>query len=146
MNALRKRRLTVLIVIVLGLMAVVFLVLFALRQNINLYYTPSELASGKVPIGQNFRIGGLVKKNSVSHRQGLSVDFILTDTVREIAVHFNGILPDLFREGQGIVALGKLDGSGRMIASQVLAKHDSNYMPPAVTDAIAKAKGGQNDT
>lgn len=146
MNPTRKRRLTALLVILLGLMAVVFLVLFALRQNINLYYTPSELVSGKVSAGQTFRIGGLVKQNSVKHGQGLTVDFILTDTVREVVVHFNGILPDLFREGQGIVALGRLDEKGRVIAQEVLAKHDSNYMPPAVTAAIAKAKGVQNDS
>jgi len=144
MNQLRKQRLLTIITLLLGAMAVVFLLLFALSQNINLYYTPSQLVSGNVTKNTTFRIGGLVKPGTVKHSDGLSVNFVLTDTANEVAVSFTGLLPDLFREGQGIVAQGKLDEHGVIIASEVLAKHDSNYMPPSVKAAIADAKGVSN--
>jgi len=141
MNKYRKQKLYWLIFITLGLSIAVALALYALRQNINVFYTPSQVLQGEVPKGRTFRIGGLVEKGSVQHAQkGLSVSFMLTDTANTIKVAYLGILPDLFREGQGIVAQGKLNPEGIFIASQVLAKHDENYMPPEVRAAIASAK------
>ena len=115
------------------------LTLNALDSNIALYVTPTEVLAGKAPQGKAFRIGGLVKEGSVK-RQDMTVRFIITDTAKEIPVAYTGILPDLFREGQSVVATGTLEGSTRFIAEEVLAKHDENYMPPEAAEAIAKAK------
>ena len=161
MNPRRKKRLTIVISILVGLGAVAGLVLFALSQNIDLFYTPSEIHNGKkdtgikAQIGQRIRIGGLVVPGSV-HRdpENLKVNFTLADMRMPIVfndddlivtVKYDGILPDLFREGQGIVANGVLmagDGSGNLIidASEVLAKHDENYMPKELADAIKEEK------
>ena len=106
------------------------LILNALNSNIALYVTPSEVAAGKAPKGQTFRIGGMVKDGSLK-RDELVVHFIITDLVKEIPVSYKGILPDLFKEGKGAVVQGKLDSDGQFVASEVLAKHDENYMPPA---------------
>ena len=115
------------------------LVLNALNSNIALYVTPSEVKAGKAPQGQAFRIGGMVKDGSV-HRDNLVVHFVVTDTAQEIPVAYKGILPDLFKEGKGAVIQGKLGTDGVFVASEVLAKHDENYMPPAAKDAIDQAK------
>ncbi|MDD5250763.1 MAG: cytochrome c maturation protein CcmE [Rhodocyclaceae bacterium] len=117
------------------------LVLNALNSNIALYVTPSEVAAGKAPHGQAFRIGGLVKDGSLK-RDNLTVHFVVTDTVKEIPVAYTGILPDLFKEGRGAVVQGKLDADGRFIASEVLAKHDENYMPPEAKRAVEQAQNG----
>ncbi len=117
-------------------------VLNALDSNIALYVTPSEIAAGKAPQGKAFRIGGLVKAGSLK-RESVTVSFVVTDTVKEIPVSYTGILPDLFKEGKGVVAQGKLDASGRFLASEVLAKHDENYMPPAAKDALDQAQKAQ---
>lgn len=117
------------------------LVLNALNSNIAFYVTPSEVADGKAPKSQAFRIGGMVKQGSLS-REGLTVHFVITDTVKDIAVAYTGILPDLFQEGKGAVVQGRLDGQGRFQASEVLAKHDENYMPPQAQHAIDQAKKG----
>ncbi|HKB54374.1 MAG TPA: cytochrome c maturation protein CcmE [Ramlibacter sp.] len=115
------------------------LVLNALNSNIALYVTPSEVAAGKAPHNAAFRIGGLVKNGSL-RRDNLTVHFIVTDTVREIPVEYTGILPDLFKEGKGAVVEGRLAPDGQFVASEVLAKHDENYMPPAAKDAVQQAK------
>ena len=114
------------------------LILFALSKSINLYYTPKQVVAGEVPKGATFRLGGMVKKESLHHsKQKLAVSFVLTDlNHHEVTVKYAGILPDLFREGQGIVAQGKLNASGQMVAQEVLAKHDENYMPKAAKDAL----------
>lgn len=117
------------------------LVLNALNSNIAFYVTPSEVAEGKAPKSQAFRIGGMVKQGSLS-REGLTVHFVITDTVKDIAVAYTGILPDLFQEGKGAVVQGRLDSQGRFQASEVLAKHDENYMPPQAQHAIDQAKKG----
>ncbi len=141
MNEVRKRRLFLIIFLLLGIGTAITLALYALRQNINLYYTPTQVERGKVPQGQTFRIGGLVEKGSVHFAdQGLNVSFIITDTARNVMVNYHGILPDLFRAGQGIVAQGRLNSAGIFVADQVLAKHDATYMPPEARDAIAAAK------
>lgn len=115
------------------------LVLNALNSNIALYVTPTEVAEGKAPKGQAFRIGGLVKDGSVK-RDNITVHFIVTDTVRDIPVAYTGILPDLFKEGKGAVVQGKLGADGQFVASEVLAKHDENYMPPEAKRAVDQAQ------
>jgi cytochrome c-type biogenesis protein CcmE len=123
--------------IAVGLVAV--LILNALNSSIALYVTPSEVAAGKSPAGQAFRIGGMVKDGSVK-RDGLTVNFVITDMVKDISVAYTGILPDLFKEGKGAVIQGRLDPSGKFIASEVLAKHDENYMPPEAKHALEQAQ------
>ncbi|MCH7371689.1 MULTISPECIES: cytochrome c maturation protein CcmE [Aeromonas] len=143
MNPRRKKRLTIILAISLGLASVTGLVLYALSQNIDLFYTPSELVEGKGPdkikpeAGQRLRIGGLVVPGTVVRDpQSLRVTFKLIDNGgKMVAVEYDGILPDLFREGQGIVAQGALKDATTVAAFEVLAKHDENYMPPEVADA-----------
>lgn len=139
MTPKRKQRLLWVVSIVCGAALVIGLVLFALGQNINLFFTPTQVAQGEAPAGQSFRIGGMVVDGSVTRPKGLEVVFGLTDHANTVMVHYEGILPDLFREGQGIVALGQVDESGKFTASQVLAKHDENYMPPEVAEALKQA-------
>jgi cytochrome c-type biogenesis protein CcmE len=118
------------------------LVLNALDSNIALYVTPSEVAAGKAPQGKAFRIGGMVKAGSVQRRE-LTVHFVITDTARDIPVAYTGILPDLFKEGKGAVIQGRLGADGLFTASEVLAKHDENYMPPAAEHAVEQAQRAQ---
>jgi cytochrome c-type biogenesis protein CcmE len=115
------------------------LILNALNSNIALYVTPSEVAAGKAPKDQTFRIGGMVKDGSLK-RDELVVHFIITDLVKEIPVSYKGILPDLFKEGKGAVVQGRLNPDGQFIASEVLAKHDENYMPPEAKHALEQAQ------
>ena len=119
------------------------LILNALNSNIALYVTPSEVAAGKSPQGQAFRIGGMVKDGSIK-REGLTVNFVITDMVKDIPVAYTGILPDLFKEGKGAVIQGRLDPSGQFVASEVLAKHDENYMPPEAKHALEQAQKNGN--
>jgi cytochrome c-type biogenesis protein CcmE len=115
------------------------LVLNALNSNIALYVTPSDVVAGKSPQGQAFRIGGMVKDGSL-RRDNLTVHFVVTDTAKEIPVSYTGILPDLFKEGKGAVVQGRLGPDGSFTASEVLAKHDENYMPPQAQAALDQAK------
>ena len=120
------------------------LILNALNSNIALYVTPSEVAAGKAPKDQAFRIGGMVKDESL-RRDGLTVHFVITDLIKDIPVAFTGILPDLFKEGKGAVIQGRMNANGEFIASEVLAKHDENYMPPEAKHALDQAqKNGNN--
>lgn len=129
MRVERKRRLFFILFLVAGISIAVGFALFALRRNIDLYYTPSQLFAH--PKSRTVRLGGLVVKGSVHHQMNsLQVSFVLTDCHRQVMVRYNGVLPSLFREGQGIVAQGHLNAKGIFIADQVLAKHDSNYHPP----------------
>jgi cytochrome c-type biogenesis protein CcmE len=123
---------------ILGLAA--GLVLYALRDTIVLFYTPSEIAEKSIGPGQRIRLGGLVEKGSLIRGQGTAVKFVVTDMIKTQPVTYSGQLPDLFREGQGVVAEGQLDSAGMLIADTVLAKHDERYMPREVADAL-KAKG-----
>lgn len=118
------------------------LVLNALDSNIALYVTPSEVAAGKTPQGKAFRIGGMVKEGSI-RRDNLTVNFVITDTAKDIPVAYTGILPDLFKEGKGVVAEGKLGKDGVFSSTQVLAKHDENYMPPEAAHALEQAQKAQ---
>ena len=137
----RKQRRGALICVCLAvLMTAVGLVLFALQDAIVFFHTPSDIAEKPVAAGQRFRLGGLVAAGSVKRGQGAKVDFVVTDTLKEIPVTYEGVLPDLFREGQGVVAEGKLTPQGRFVADTVLAKHDETYMPPEVAKAL-EAKG-----
>jgi cytochrome c-type biogenesis protein CcmE len=122
------------------LTAASLLVLFALRDTIVFFHTPSDVVEKKVATGQRFRLGGLVAEGSVKRGAGAAVEFAVTDTLKLITVSYTGVLPDLFREGQGVVAEGRLEVSGRFIADSVLAKHDETYMPPEVAKAL-KEKG-----
>lgn len=115
------------------------LVLNALNSNIALYVTPSDVAAGKAPKGQAFRIGGMVKEGSVK-RDNLTVHFIVTDLVQDIPVAYTGILPDLFKEGKGAVVQGRIGADGSFTASEVLAKHDENYMPPEAKHSLDQAQ------
>jgi cytochrome c-type biogenesis protein CcmE len=118
------------------------LVLSALDSNIALYVTPTEVAAGKAPQGKAFRIGGMVKEGSI-RRDNLTVNFVITDTAKDIPVAYTGILPDLFKEGKGAVVQGRLGGDGKFTATEVLAKHDENYMPPEAQHAVDQAQKAQ---
>jgi len=140
MNPKRKQRLILVLFLVIGFSAVVALVLSALNENINLFYNPTQIANGEAPEGARIRAGGMVVEGSIKRDDSsLLVNFEVTDYNASIPVAFTGILPDLFREGQGIVAMGRMDSAGIFQADEVLAKHDENYMPPEVTDALEKA-------
>ncbi len=147
MHPVRRRRLKYILLIVLGAGIALSLALYALSQNINLYYTPSQVAAGEVPKHQLFRIGGIVKKGSIHYAaKGLTVSFVLTDHAHDVPVLYHGVLPDLFREGQGIVSQGRLDAQHQFVADQVLAKHGAKYMPPSVIAALKQAQGQQQKT
>lgn len=140
MRAKRKQRLIFTVILLLGFGCAAALVLYAMRQNIMLFHTPSEIAVGEVHKDSLFSVGGLVVKGSVvKKKDGLTTEFDLTDTSETITVRYVGLLPDLFREGQGIVAQGRLNGHGVFVAQEVLAKHDENYMPPEVARAIQES-------
>lgn len=137
----RQRRLFVVLMLLLGVGGAVALTLNAFRDNLLYFVSPSEVAAGKAPAERSFRLGGMVEKNSVQRDQdSLRVRFVLTDFAKEVPVQYDGILPDLFREGQGIVAKGHLNEQGVFVASEVLAKHDETYMPPEVADALKRAQ------
>jgi cytochrome c-type biogenesis protein CcmE len=143
LNAKRKRRLMMVGLLVIGVGIAAALALTAFRENILYFYSPTEVLSGEAPVGHKFRLGGLVVEGSVKREtDGLTVHFGLTDTAKEIPVMYSGILPDLFREGQGIVAHGRLNEGGIFVADEVLAKHDENYMPPEVAEALKDAMPG----
>lgn len=121
------------------------LVLFALRNNVSLYFTPTQVYNKEAPQGRSFRIGGLVETGSLKREgDGLTVHFIITDTAKNMPVTYRGILPDLFKEGKGVVAQGKLQADNIFYAEEVLAKHDENYMPPEAKHALEEAAKGQS--
>lgn len=130
-------------IVVAGVAVAVALVLRALQGNLVYFFSPSQVLAGEPPAGRNYRIGGLVVARSIRREQdGLTVNFDITDTAATIPVRYKGILPDLFREGQGIVALGRRDPGGVFVAEEVLAKHDEKYMPPEVAEALNTARSG----
>lgn len=116
-----------------------YLVLNAFESNLVFFFTPSQIASGEAPKNRTFRVGGMVKEGTVK-RDNLTVSFVVTDTAKEVGVSYTGILPDLFREGKGVVAQGKLGNDGKFTATEVLAKHDENYMPPEAQHAVDQAQ------
>ncbi|MCY4147777.1 MAG: cytochrome c maturation protein CcmE [Gammaproteobacteria bacterium] len=145
MQAQRKTRLLVVAMILAGVSISAVLALLSLNENINLFYSPSQVHAGEVPADATIRIGGMVVKGSVNRNpDSLEVSFDLTDTAKVVTVVYDGILPDLFREGQGIVASGKMKNR-RLVADQVLAKHDETYMAPEISESIKAAHGQQSE-
>ena len=137
----RQRRLFVVLMLLLGVGGAVALTLNAFSENLLYFVSPSEVAAGKTPAERDFRLGGMVTEGSVQRDpDSMRVRFVLTDYAKEVPVQYDGILPDLFREGQGIVAKGHLNDQGVFVASEVLAKHDETYMPPEVADALKRAE------
>jgi cytochrome c-type biogenesis protein CcmE len=135
----RKQRRSVLIGVCLAVLGLaVGLVMFALEDSIVFFYSPSDVAEKRIKPGQRIRLGGLVEEGSVKRGEKTTVQFTVTDTAKTITVMYTGVLPDLFREGQGVVTEGKLGSDGVFIADSVLAKHDENYMPPEVAEALKK--------
>ena len=134
----RHKRIAIIVGGVASLGIAAFFVLNALNSNIALFFTPTQVAAGEAPKDRVFRVGGLVKTGTVN-RNEMTIRFVVTDTAKDIPVAFTGILPDLFKEGKGVVAQGKMGPDGQFIASEVLAKHDENYMPPEAQHAVDQA-------
>jgi cytochrome c-type biogenesis protein CcmE len=144
MTPRRKKTMYIIIGALTGLGLAVGLVLYALKNNVSLYFTPTQVFNKEAPQGRSFRIGGLVEAGSVKREgDGLTVHFNVSDTVKTMPVIYKGILPDLFKEGKGVVAQGKLEADNIFHAEEVLAKHDENYMPPEAKDALDKAAKAQ---
>ncbi len=135
----RQKRLVFLLIGMAGLGIVIWLVFNALGSNLSYFFSPTEVVQGKVPAGHVFRLGGLVRVGSLERGKELTVRFTVTDNANDVQVAYTGILPDLFSEGQGVIAQGQMGEDGVFNANQVLAKHDENYMPPEVADALQKS-------
>lgn len=147
MKAIRKRRLILVVFLLTGVGVAVALTMVALQDNINLFYDPTQIAAGEAPREVRIRAGGMVEEGSVSRsRESLEVSFGITDRESTVTVVYDGILPDLFKEGQGVVAMGRIDQNGMLRADEVLAKHDENYMPPEVAEAMERAKARMGST
>jgi cytochrome c-type biogenesis protein CcmE len=141
MRPRRRQRVVLVGLLLAGVILAATLALLSLRENINLFFSPTQVAAGEAPQNTPFRLGGMVVAGSVQRPgEDLSIRFDLTDTAHTVTVAYTGILPDLFSEGQGIVTQGSLGKDGTFVASQVLAKHDENYMPPEVDEALQKAQ------
>ena len=138
MTPTRKRRLIMIGAILIAAAAATTLIVLALQQNMTYLFTPSEILAGKVPDGARFRIGGMVKQGSVERGQSLTVAVVVTDGDGDMRVEYNGILPDLFRDNQSVIATGSMQGN-HFLATEVLAKHDENYVPRDVAEAMSKA-------
>ena len=138
----RQKRLAIAGGVLVSVGAIAALVFNAFQSNLVFFYSPSQVASKEAPANRTFRLGGLVESGSVK-REGVAVNFVVTDTAKTVPVRYVGILPDLFKEGKGVVAQGQLEG-GVFVAREVLAKHDENYMPPEAADALKRAQEGQS--
>ncbi|MEO8718056.1 MAG: cytochrome c maturation protein CcmE [Burkholderiales bacterium] len=138
----RARRAVLILCVVAAMGAATALVANAFRSNLVFFYSPSQVMAKESPAGRTFRLGGLVERGSLT-RDGLTVRFFVSDTVRKVPVRYEGILPDLFKEGKGVVAQGAVGADGVFVAREVLAKHDENYMPPEAGEALARARAGQ---
>jgi cytochrome c-type biogenesis protein CcmE len=137
----RRQRMILIAVVVTGVAVSVAFALQAFRENVLFFFSPSEIAAGDVPVERGFRLGGMVLDGSVEREPGsLTVNFVVTDFAHSIPVHYTGVLPDLFKEGQGVVARGRLTEDGSFMAEEVLAKHDENYMPPEVAEALERGR------
>jgi cytochrome c-type biogenesis protein CcmE len=137
MNKIRQRKLMMIVFFLVMLSIATSLILFSLKQNINVFVTPKQIAAAHLPLNYHFRLGGMVKPASVIRdKEGLGVQFVVTDYKQAVTVRYVGVLPDLFREGKGVIAEGSMNAQGIFIATQVLAKHDENYMPKNVYKAL----------
>lgn len=143
MTPQRRKRLYLVLGVVVGVGIATALALSAFRQNVTFYFIPTEVAQGAVHADENFRLGGMVSKGSVRRTPGsLQVSFLVTDFKHDVPVTYSGVLPDLFREGQGVTVHGRLDGKGVLVADEVLAKHDEKYMPPKIAGTAPVSRGG----
>lgn len=141
MTPTRKKRLLLVMMVAVGVAIATAIFLTAVKENINYFKTPTEVATGQFNMNSTIRLGGMVKDDSVNRvKDSLKVRFTVTDFAEDVMVEYEGILPDLFREGQGVVTIGKMGGEGMFIAEEVLAKHDEKYMPPEAADALNQAK------
>ena len=141
MTPVRRQRLILILLMVAGVGAAATFALKAFNENLMYFFSTTEVAEGKAPKDAKFRLGGMVVKGSIERpNRGIMVRFVLTDFHKQVTVEYSGILPDLFREGQGVVTNGRLNSAGVFIAEEVLAKHDENYMPPEVTESLKQAE------
>jgi cytochrome c-type biogenesis protein CcmE len=139
----RQRRVALVVGILAGVSIAGALALSAFRENVMFFFDPTQVASGEAPIDKRFRLGGMVRPCSVDREQGsLEMSFVVTDFQQDVPVRYSGVVPDLFRENQGVVAHGRLGADGIFVADEILAKHDENYMPPEVARAIKEKHGG----
>jgi cytochrome c-type biogenesis protein CcmE len=139
----RQRRIVLVVGILAGVSIAGALALRAFQENVMFFFDPSQVAAGEAPTGERFRLGGMVKPGTVNRQAGsLDMRFVVTDFQRDVPVRYSGVVPDLFRENQGVVAHGRLGGDGVFVADEILAKHDENYMPPEVARAIKDKHGG----
>ena len=139
----RQKRVLAVAALVTGVGIAAGLGFTAFRKNMMYFYTPSDLIAGTVPAGANLQLGGLVEKGSLVRGEGLKIAFSVADCAQRVSVRYDGVVPDLFREGQGVVATGHMGESGVFVATRILAKHDENYMPPQVAEAL-KGKDGKH--
>ncbi len=139
----RRRRIVLVLGILAGVSVAGLLALSAFRENVMFFFDPSQVAAGEAPIDKRFRLGGMVRPGTVEREAGsLDMSFVVTDFQRDVKVVYTGVVPDLFRENQGVVAHGRLGSDGIFVADEILAKHDENYMPPEVAEAIKSKHGG----
>jgi cytochrome c-type biogenesis protein CcmE len=140
----RRKRLVAVVAILIGVGAATALAMLAFQDNLLYFYNPSQIMAGEAPQGRTFRIGGMVTQGSLKRTEGtLEIRFVVTDYKHSIPVNYEGLLPDLFREGQGVIAHGRLMESGEFVADEILAKHDENYMPPEVAESLKKPPPGK---
>jgi cytochrome c-type biogenesis protein CcmE len=141
----RQQRMVLIAGVLVGVAVAVGFGVRAFQENLSYFFSPSEVAAGKAPAGRSFRLGGMVVNDSVQREAGsLTIDFTVTDFANSVPVRYTGVLPDLFKEGKGVVVRGQVGADGKFVAQEVLAKHDENYMPPEVKDSLAKARQAEN--
>jgi cytochrome c-type biogenesis protein CcmE len=141
----RRRRMLSIGALIGGVVLSAGLAFKAFEENLLYFFSPSQVVAGEAPVERSFRLGGMVLEDSITRESGsLTVNFVVTDFVNSVPVEYTGVLPDLFVEGQGVVTRGKLDPSGHFTAEEVLAKHDENYMPPEITEALAAARESES--
>ncbi len=141
----RQQRMALIAGVLVGVVVAVGFGVRAFQENLSYYFLPSDVTAGKAPTGRSFRLGGMVVNDSVRREPGsLTIDFTVTDLASTVPVRYTGVLPDLFKEGKGVVVRGQVGADGRFVAQEVLAKHDENYMPPDVKDALAKTRPSES--
>jgi cytochrome c-type biogenesis protein CcmE len=141
----RQKRMIFIGAVLAGVAVAITLSTLAFRNNLLFFFSPTQIASGEAPTERQFRLGGMVLDGSLERAEGsLTVDFVVTDNVHSVPVSYTGILPDLFQEGQGVVAVGRIDAGGHFTADQIIARHDENYMPPEVAAALEAAEAAKN--
>jgi cytochrome c-type biogenesis protein CcmE len=141
----RQQRMILIAGVLIGVVVAVGFGFRAFQENLSYYFVPSDVTAGKAPTGRSFRLGGMVVNDSLQREPGsLTIDFTVTDFANTVPVRYTGVLPDLFKEGKGVVVRGQVGADGRFVAQEVIAKHDENYMPPGVKDTLAKPRQAEN--